>query len=85
MPGSRGRVAVGLVRVYPLLLASSIAAAGGAGDLSEVGAQPPQRRLPVLPRFEHDRANRKLLFIDNAMFASLSGDIGLRRHRPSPR
>jgi len=86
MPGSRGRVAVGLVRVCPLLLASSIAA-GGAGDLSEyeVGAQPPQRRLPVLPRFEHDRANRKLLFIDNAMFANLSGDIGLRRHRPSPR
>ena len=51
-----------------------------------VGGHPsaPRPRLPVLPRFERDRADRKVLFVDNGMFANLSGDIGLRRHRPSP-
>ena len=44
----------------------------------------PRPRLSVLPRFQRDRADRKVLFVDTAMFANMSGDIGLRRHRPSP-
>ena len=45
---------------------------------------PPRPRLPVLPRFERDRADYKVLFVDDALFADLTGDIGLRMHRPSP-
>ena len=44
----------------------------------------PRPPRPVLPRFRSDPEDYKLLFVDNTMFANLTGDIGLRRHRPSP-
>lgn len=36
------------------------------------------------PRFASDPPPTKSLFVDNALFANLSGDIGLVRHRPTP-
>ncbi len=44
----------------------------------------PPARMPVLPRFSTDPEDFKMLFVDNALFAELKGDLGLRRHRPSP-
>lgn len=42
-------------------------------------------RSGVLPsRFATDPPHSKSLFVDNALFANLSGDVGLVRHRPAP-
>eukprot|EP01051_Picozoa_sp_SAG22_P005985 SAG22_NODE_375_length_11547_cov_12.885657_4_plen_552_part_00 len=88
-PSLRGRggvaaalVCLHLLQHWQVVLASSSAAGGHPSQAGPAGA--PRPRLPVLPRFERDRADFKLLFVDNALFANLSGDIGLRRHRPSP-
>jgi hypothetical protein len=44
----------------------------------------PPTRMPVLPRFSADPEDYKMLFVDHELFAELTGDLGLRRHRPSP-
>jgi hypothetical protein len=46
--------------------------------------RPAPARTPVPPRFSADPEDYKMLFVDHALFAELTGDIGLRRHRPSP-
>lgn len=40
--------------------------------------------LLLPPRFVTDPPHSKSLFVDNALFENLSGDIGLVRHRPAP-
>jgi hypothetical protein len=40
--------------------------------------------VPPLPRWAADPPPSKLLFVDHALFANLSGGVGLVRHRPEP-
>ena len=53
----------------PLLLAAGCAAASAGAPGG---------------RWAHDPAPSKHLFVDNALFAGLTGDLGLVSHRPAP-
>eukprot|EP01050_Picozoa_sp_SAG11_P038465 SAG11_NODE_15715_length_568_cov_1.479744_1_plen_90_part_01 len=39
---------------------------------------------PPLPRWAGDPPSHKSLFLDHALFANLSGDLGLRFHTAAP-
>ena len=75
---------IALLALLTLTGQQRIVAASAAPAAAQVVGSQLGSRESVLPRFARDPPPTKSLFVDNALFANLSGDISLVRHRPAP-